>query len=74
MAIKPLASGKIAPQEDEANAHLIAAAPEMYKHINQDIEILERQCKNHVIGSYEFRSLQLRIKSKQKLPAKARGE
>ena len=65
----------VEPSDEEiANAHLIASAPDMYNHIQQDIEILQRECKNHVIGSYGLRHLLLRIKSKKVLLSKARGE
>lgn len=60
--------------EYTANANLIAAAPEMYKEIERDIEILKREAEKFVIGSYELRSIRLRIESKQKLLAKARGK
>ena len=60
--------------EDVANAHLIAAAPDMYKNIKEDIEVLERQSKQYVCGSFELRSILLRIKTKEALLAKARGE
>lgn len=60
--------------EAKANANLVAAAPEMYKNIEEDIEILKRQARNLVLGSHELRSVTLRIKSKAKLLAKARGE
>jgi hypothetical protein len=59
---------------EEADAHLIAAAPELYKNIQQDINILKEQKRKYVIGSFELRSLQLRIETKEKLLAKARGE
>jgi hypothetical protein len=74
--IKPLCSfnGRISPQEDKANAHLIAAAPDMYKEIEQDILWLQRLSKGYVIGSCELRSCILRIKTKKSLLAKARGE
>ena len=57
-----------------ANAHLIAAAPDMYKEIEQDILWLQRLSEDYVIGSYELRSCILRIKTKKSLLAKARGE
>lgn len=60
--------------EMESNAHLIAAAPEMYKEILSDISWLEQMKSKFVIGSYEFRSICLRIETKTKLLAKARGE
>lgn len=62
------------PSEDYANAALIAAAPDMYKEIKQDIEWLERMKSLFVIGSTEFTSCCLRIKTKKELLAKARGE
>lgn len=57
-----------------ANAYLIAEAPEMYSEIVSDISWLEQIKSKFVVGSYEFRSVCLRIKSKKKLLAKARGE
>lgn len=59
--------------KSEANAHLIAAAPEMYEEIESDISILESQlvdAKTHG----EANRLQNRIIRKVKLLAKARGE
>lgn len=47
---------------------------DMYKHIEEDIEILKRQAKQYVFGSYELRSINLRIETKQKLLKRARGE
>lgn len=61
-------------KEQQANAYLIAAAPDMYKEIKQDIEWLERMKSIFVIGSTEFTSCCLRIKTKKELLAKARGE
>lgn len=61
-------------EESEANAHLIAAAPDMYKEIKQDIKWLERMKSLFVIGSTGFRSCCLRIETKKELLAKARGE
>ena len=60
--------------ECKANANLITAAPEMYKEIERDIDWLEMMKAKFVLGSYEYRSICLRIESKQKLLAKARGE
>ena len=56
------------------DAALIAAAPEMVKHIETDIKILEQLKSCFVIGSTQFVSICLRIETKQKLLAKARGE
>jgi hypothetical protein len=47
---------------------------DMYKHIEEDIEILKRQSKQHVLGSHELRAINLRIETKQKLLKRARGE
>ena len=47
---------------------------DMYEHIEEDIEILQRQAKQHVLGSYELRAINLRIETKQKLLKRARGE
>lgn len=60
--------------EYEANAALIAAAPEMYDEIKRDIQWLKRVRDSFVIGSDMFRSCSLRIETKEKLLAKARGE
>jgi len=61
-------------EELKANAHLIAAAPKMYKEIGRDIEWLERLAKKYVIGSYELQGIQSRIENKRKLLSEARGE
>lgn len=61
-------------EESMSNAHLISASPEMYNEIVSDISWLEQMKSKFVVGSYEFRSICLRIESKQKLLAKARGE
>lgn len=74
VAIADVITPSLTDEEKKANAHLIAAAPDMYKEIEQDILWLERLSKDYVIGSYELRSIQLRIKSKRILLAKARGE
>lgn len=60
--------------ESRANAALIAAAPEMYDDIKLDIDWLKRLRSLFVLGSDGFRSCSLRIESKEKLLAKARGE
>lgn len=60
--------------ESISNAHLIAAAPEMYEEIERDIGWLGMMKAKFVLGSYEYKSICLRIESKQKLLAKARGE
>lgn len=59
---------------DEHNAALIVAAPEMYEEIKLDIQWLKRARDSFVIGSDMFRSCSLRIESKEKLLAKARGK
>lgn len=46
---------------------------EVCKHLEQDIRILKQQAKDYVIGSYELRSIDLRVQTKQELLAKARG-
>lgn len=61
-------------EESKANAALIAAAPEMYDDIKRDIDWLKQMRSFFVIGSDGFRACSLRIESKQKLLAKARGE
>lgn len=61
-------------EESRANASLIAAAPEMYDDIKLDIDWLKRLRSLFVLGSDGFRSCSLRIESKEKLLAKARGE
>ena len=58
----------------EANAHLIAASPAMYKEIEGEIEWLERLSKKYVIGSYELQGVLSRIQRKRELLAKARGQ
>tara|TARA_R110002020_G_scaffold475890_1_gene713787 strand:- start:43322 stop:43633 length:312 start_codon:yes stop_codon:yes gene_type:complete len=58
----------------KANAHLMVAAPDMYKEIEQDIEWLQRLSKDYVAGSHVLRSILLRIKTKKSLLSKARGE
>ncbi len=60
--------------KSEANANLIAAAPDMYADIEHDIEWLERLARSFVVGSYELRSIRNRIDNKRLLLAKARGE
>lgn len=60
--------------ESKANAYLIATAPEMYEDIERDIQWLEQMKSKFVLGSYEYRSICLRIEAKQKLLSKARGE
>lgn len=72
--IKAVSGGCIAETYNEHDANLMSAAPDMYNHIQQDIEILQRECKNHVLGSYQLIHLLLRIKSKKALLSKARGE
>ena len=61
-------------EEAVANAHLLAAAPDLYKEIEQDIQWLESMMPKFVYGSYEFGSICRRIETKRKLLAKARGE
>lgn len=61
-------------KEESANAHLIAAAPDMYEEIAHDIKLLKREAQNYVLGSYELLAVNARIDKKQKLLAKARGE
>lgn len=61
-------------EEAVANSYLIAATPDMYKEIEQDIEWLQRLSKDYVAGSHVLRSILLRIKTKKSLLSKARGE
>ncbi len=60
--------------EDNSDKYLIALAPEMYEEIERDIGWLGMMKAKFVLGSYEYQSICLRIESKQKLLAKARGE
>lgn len=60
--------------EHKANSELMKCAPDMYKHIEEDIHILQRQAKQYVFGSHELRVINLRIETKQKLLKKVRGE
>ena len=55
-------------------ANLFQAHVDMYKHIERDIEILQRQAKQCVIGSYELAAINSRIETKQKILKRARGE
>jgi len=57
-----------------ANAHLMATAPNMYAEIQSDIEELEDKLfdVSKVSGDYDF--IVGRIKHKESLLAKARGE
>ena len=61
-------------QELKANAHLMATAPDMYAEIQSDIEELEDKLLDvsKVSGDYDF--IVGRIKHKESLLAKARGE
>lgn len=61
-------------EQSEANAHLFAAAPELYDEIERDIEWLSKIKTNFALGSYEYRSICLKIESKNKLLSEARGE
>ena len=53
---------------------LLEQRNDMYAEIEQDIEWLQRLSAGYVIGSYELRSVNLRIKTKKQLLAKAKGE
>ena len=46
---------------------------EILSHLKQELGILERQGSQYVIGSYELRSYQLRIKSNKILTEKVEG-
>lgn len=61
-------------RNSKANASLIASAPEMYDDIKRDIDWLKQMRSFFFIGSDGFRACSLRIESKKKLLAKARGE
>ena len=43
---------------------------EVIKHLKQEALILQRQADKHVIGSYEFRHYQSRVKSNRVLTEK----
>ena len=69
--IKPLCSlnGRMDPKEDEANAHLIAAAPDMYETLKDSMVMLNAFHKN--TGSLGARAQAEIIRVTL---AKARGE
>ena len=60
-------------EESKANAHLIAAAPEMYAEIESEIELL-KEVRGDSHSEYLIALLDERIANKQSLLAKARGE
>lgn len=60
--------------ECRANAYLIAAAPEMYMEIEDDINELDRELKNQELNPIARSNLQHRRNHKANLLAKARGE
>lgn len=57
----------------ESNAHLIAAAPEMYEEIENEIEFL-RELRSEAHTPYMAELFDNRIADKVNLLAKARGE
>ena len=61
-------------QECKANAALIAAAPEMYADIKQEVDWLKQMQSIYVVGSDNANVFASRIESKESLLAKARGE
>lgn len=61
-------------KEAVANAHLTAAAPEMYKEIEGDIKNLKSLLMGIDPSSLESAAIEKRISRKKKLLAKARGE
>tara|TARA_R110000744_G_scaffold321118_3_gene427252 strand:- start:901 stop:1185 length:285 start_codon:yes stop_codon:yes gene_type:complete len=68
--IKPLCSlnGRISPQEDEANAHLIAAAPDMYEMLKELSSISENYQESIIFWIHENKY------KVEELLAKAQGE
>ena len=74
--IKPLGSlsGHISPEEDRANAHLIAAAPDMYREIQSDIDGLKEAMEEYPKWSSHYNILESELNRKDELLAKARGE
>lgn len=61
-------------KEAVANAHLIAAGPEMYKEIEGDIKNLKSLLMGIDPSSLESAAIEKKISRKKKLLAKARGE
>jgi len=64
----------ICEDEKAANAHLIAAAPEMYKEIEDDVKNLKSLLMGFDPSSLESAAIEKKISRKKKLLAKARGE
>lgn len=60
--------------ERRANAHLIVAAPDMYKEIEDDIKNLKSLLMGVDPSSLESAAIEKKIHRKQKLLVKARGE
>ena len=60
--------------EQEANAHLIAAAPDMYAEIQSDIEKLKASLDADGLGSMFYLDIKVIIEHKELLLTKARGE
>jgi len=60
--------------EWQANAHLIATAPDMYKNIEKDVQKLRAKVACYVLGSPELDSILLDLEEKENLLAQARGE
>ena len=56
------------------DAALIAAAPEMYADIKQEVDWLKQMQSIYVVGSDNANVFASRIESKESLLAKARGE
>lgn len=69
-------SSAVSEDEQKENAHLIAAAPEMYREIESEIEFLKGLMEISLTGSTKNVTdvLGEKINSKQALLAKARGE
>lgn len=61
-------------EEEVANAHLIAAAPDMYREIESEIQELKDAMKHYPVDSNDYEHANDLIDHKEKLLAKARGE
>tara|TARA_R110000851_G_C12650487_1_gene520127 strand:+ start:114 stop:425 length:312 start_codon:yes stop_codon:yes gene_type:complete len=72
--ITDLAESEINEVEQDANAHLIAAAPAMYLEIKSEIYLLKATMENSIFDEAATESFLMLIKRKEKLLAKARGE
>lgn len=64
----------VVDEMQKANAYLIAAAPEMYKEIEDDIKNLKSLLMGIDPSSLESAAIEKKISRKKKLLAKARGE